>query len=103
MNTLKKLQEHLHFPPVETTPGYFYKEPAPHITCADGTTMSVQASEFHYSTPCENVGPYTAVEVYFCGIVEAWSEYGDGDGDEPYTYLPIELVADEIDRRGGFK
>ncbi len=73
----------------------------PQITCADGSTMSVQASEAHYCTPRDNVGPYTNVEVWLCGVVPEWSEYGDGE--DPYAQLPIELVAEEIDRRGGFK
>lgn len=61
--------------------------------------MSVQASTFHYSTPRENVGPYTKVEVWLCGTVPEWGGYGDG-GD-PYGYLPIELVAQVIDQHGG--
>ena len=101
MNTLEKLQQHLAAPVIhQTEGGYEYKEVAVPVKCADGTTMSVQASEHHYSEPRENQGPYTQVEVWYCGEVAAWAYYGDGE--DPYAYLPIELVVEEIDRRGGF-
>lgn len=101
MTTLEKLQQHLAAPEITTFGGGFeHKANTPHITCMDGTTLSVQASENHYSQPRENHGPYTQVEVWCCGEVPAWAEYGDGE--DPYAYLPIELVVEEIDRRGGF-
>ena len=101
MNTIEKLQERLSSEIEEYRPGAFHKHLADLVNCADGSTMSVQASECHYCQPRSNTGPYTHVEVWRCGSPEAWSEYGDG-GD-PYAYLPIEMVAQEIDRRGGFK
>jgi len=101
MTTFEKLQQHLAAPTIHQVHGTFeHKENAVPVQCADGTTMSVQASENHYSKPRENHGPYTYVEVWRCGEVPAWAEYGDGE--EPYAYLPIELVVEEIDRRGGF-
>lgn len=33
-----------------------------HLVCKDGTTISVQASEFHYCTPRNNEGPWTEFE-----------------------------------------
>lgn len=100
MNTLAKLQQHL-ATPIDNIKGYEYKQQATCVQCADGTTMSVQASKFHYCTPRDDHGPYTQVEVWNCGSPEAWSEYGTGE--YPYAYIPIELVAEEIDRHGGMK
>lgn len=94
--TLEKLQNHL-VGTIKVVDGY--KPVVPSVRCADGSTMSVQASERHYSLPRENYGPYTHVEVC-CSVVDAWVEYGRGE--EPYAYVPIELVVAEIDRRGGF-
>lgn len=102
MNTLEKLQLHLSAPEIAMGgTDYFHKPLADLVVCADDSVMSVQASQYHYSEPRENTGPYTHVEVWRCGSPEAWAEYGDGE--EPYAYIPIELVAEEIDRRGGFK
>lgn len=101
MNTLQKLQAHLSAPAKEYAPGFFHESITPVVECADGSTMSVQASQYHYCNPRTDEGPYYAVEVWHCGVVEAWEDYGSGD--DPYAYVPIELVVDEIDRRGGFK
>ena len=101
MTTLDKLQAHLAAPSTWVSHGYSYKNVSPHVKCADGSTMSVQASWSHYCEPCDNVGPYTKVEVWCCGEVPAWSDFGDGE--YPYARVPIELVAEEIDRRGGFE
>jgi hypothetical protein len=35
------------------------------IKCRDGSTLSVQASRYHYSKPRDDKGPYTHVEVGF--------------------------------------
>lgn len=100
MTTLERLQQHLAMP-IEKIRGYKHKRQSPLLECKDGTTMSVQASLSHYCTPQDDVGPYTRVEIWCCGEVEAWAEYGTGE--DPYAYVPIELVVQEIDRRGGFK
>ena len=102
MNTLEKLQKHLAgtIEKIQDSDRE-YKEVAPHIECVDGSTMSVQASEHHYSEPRSNYGPYTKVEAWCCGEVPAWSDYGTGE--DPYACLPIDLVVEEIDRRGGMK
>jgi len=102
MSTLDQLQKHLMSSKViKTKSGHEYKDTAEAVQCKDGSTMSVQASRTHYCEPRENHGPYTHVEVWFCGTVWRWNEYGDAS--DPYAYLPIELVVDEIDRRGGIK
>lgn len=104
MTTLEKLNTHLATPVNELTKGYLYKEQAPMIQCRDGTTLSVQASENHYSTPRDNFGPYTEVEVWCVtgagpnGVTEF--DYSD---DDPSGFVPIEQVVQFIDNHGGFK
>lgn len=100
MSTLERLQAHLAIQVKDLGAGYTWKELAPHVACKDGSTMSVQASETHYCAPRDNHGPYTHVEVWCCGTVAAWEDYGTGE--DPYAQVPIEMVAAEIDRRGGF-
>ena len=99
MTTLEQLQAYLSEATVKTVGEFQYKPPQAPIKCADGSTMSVQASEMHYCTPRDNQGPWTHVEVWYCGSPERFAKYGDGS--EPYGYLPIELVVEEIDSRGG--
>ena len=79
----------------------------PAITCADGFTMSVQASREHYCRPRNNEGPWVAVEV---GLLsercEALMPYIDGSDNEPteavYNCVPLEVVAAVIEQHGGF-
>lgn len=86
-----------------------YLNHLPRIECADGFTMSVQASSGHYCSPRDSTGPWDAVEVgYPSAKVEAFMPYVDGGPDtEPtdtvYGYVPIELVVDAIDAHGGIK
>ncbi len=81
----------------------------PHIKCKDGTTLSVQASKYHYCTPREDDGPYYSVEVGYPSVEppETWAGYFDGDWDTQdrtdsvYGYVPIDLVEDFIKIHGG--
>lgn len=96
--------------------------PKPKITCADGFTMSVQASSFHYCTPrIDNAAFYTAYEVGYPSAEEPlllpyierrYNYDGDGDGDgeditDPtdtvYCCVPVEVVAQVIRKHGGLK
>ena len=78
----------------------------PPIICADGTKLSVQASQHHYSTPRSNKGPYTHVEVGFPSreVPHAWLEYAE-DKTKPlntvYAHIPLELVHFYIAAHGG--
>lgn len=100
MSTIEKLQAHLATKPVEYRPGFWFKEHAPMVVCADGTTASIQASENHYSTPRTNTGPYTEVEVWLASAVVTEFDY---DSEDPSAYVPIEKVVQFIDNHGGFK
>jgi hypothetical protein len=80
----------------------------PRVECADGFSMSVQASNGHYCTPRDSIGPWNTVEVgYPTQAVESFLPYIDGSADAPtdtvYGYVPIELVAQAIIDHGGFK
>lgn len=86
-------------PLIEHSPGIFYKQVLRSVICADGTRLSVQASETHYCTPRNNYGPYTEVEVWCISnddVVEF--EYSK---DEPSGYVDIKAVVTFIDRHGG--
>ena len=100
MNTLEKLQKHLATEPKELSFNYFYKDLAPIVKCKDGTTLSVQASKYHYSTPRKDFGPYTEVEVWCVRNAAEVTEFDYSD-DEPSAYVPIEQVVQFIDNHGG--
>lgn len=97
-NTLAKLQLHLSVGLQEVAPGIWQKEVAPVLKCKDGTTLSVQASKYHYSTPHEDYGPYTEVEVWRATAPVTEFDYSD---DEPSAYVPIEQVVQFINNHGG--
>ena len=78
------------------------------IICADGFTVSVQASSYHYCSPRTDVAlAYGAVEVGFPSQPEELLEphmEGD-DGDDPtkaiYPYTPANVVLQVIAKHGG--
>lgn len=78
----------------------------PRIVCADGFSLSVQASSMHYCAPREDDQKfYSTVEVgYPSAPVEELMPYAD-DASEPtetvYAYVPTEVVAQIIYRHGG--
>ena len=98
MNTFDRLQKHLATETVNTTTSLYYKQPVDLVKCADGTTLSVQASEYHYCSPRDNKGPYTEVEVWCASAPVTEFDYSD---DEPSAYVPIEDVVRFIDNHGG--
>ena len=89
------------------------KEHNERIVCQDGFTMSVQGSEYNYSTPREDnpADGYTHVE---CGYpsskpnTAALLKYAEQLlTDNPvytesvYSYVPVEVVQAELDAHGG--
>lgn len=65
----------------------------------------MQASEFHYATPRDNKGPYTAVEVGFPSQEEPDLMNYAEDASKPtktvYGYVPFKLVLAVIEKHGG--
>jgi len=78
----------------------------PRVVCADGFTMSVQASEMHFCRPKNSVGPWVSVEVGYPNRIEPLLfEYAESPGAwvrTVYPYVPIDLVAAVIELHGGF-
>lgn len=103
---MNPLQRHLDSAPVNKAPGFTYRLPCPRIVCADGTSISVQASQNHYCTPNNDTGPWTHVEVGFPSSPPGslWHDYAE-DPDNPtgtvYAYVPIHLVIWYIAAHGG--
>ena len=98
MNTFDRLQKHLATEIIKTSTGLYYKPPTDLVKCADGTTLSVQASEDHYCTPRDNQGPYTTVEVWCESSDVTEFEYSE---EGPSAYVPIEDVVRFIENHGG--
>lgn len=78
----------------------------PRIVCADGFSLSVQASYAHYSTPRENdKTTYIKVEVGFPSArEESLMPYAE-DKEDPtgtiYAFVPTQIVAAIITDHGG--
>lgn len=73
----------------------------------DGTTLSIQASDGHYSTPRADLSynQYTEFEIGFPSkVFESILPYAE-DPTEPtgtfYCYVPKEIIQDLIDSCGG--
>lgn len=83
---------------------YELKRMSPAIRCRDGTTLSVQASRYHFCAPRENHGPYKAIEVGYptATPLESWAKYADGEYPATvYGYVPVELVREFVATHGG--
>lgn len=110
MNTFEKLNAHLSPAPrtIHLTDGEPWLKVTNRITCADGFSLSVQASRTHYCSPRDNDGPWASVEIGFPSErVDSFMEYIDGGEDtDPtstvYGYVPVYLVVEAIDAHGGF-
>ena len=80
--------------------------PIPPIVCADGFTMSVQASRAHMCTPREDVGPWLSVEVGFPNRIEPllwpYAEVPGNWTETVYGGVPVEIVAAVVELHGGF-
>lgn len=80
----------------------------PHIVCASGLKLSVQASAFHYCIPRESEGPWAAVEIGFPterieALMQWMEDWGGTDPTEAvYGFVPVEVVAQVIASHGGF-
>ena len=78
----------------------------PRLILADGVSLSVQASEHSYSSPRDNKGPYTKVEVGFPSETppEAWGEFVEDWNESTntiYSYIPLTMVMLYIGAHGG--
>jgi len=75
------------------------------ITCADGFTMSVQASRTSYCFPRDDIGPYEEVEIGFPSAKEdllmLWVEDHSKPTDTVYAYVPRTVVTTVIAKHGG--
>jgi len=80
---------------------------AKRIECADGFSLSVQASHCAYCSPRMNLGPWDQVEVGFpSDVPDQIMDYCEDPAqptDSVYGYVPIELVEDLITAHGGMK
>ena len=85
----------------------FRKPINPAIVCADGFSMSVQASARHRCTPREDWGPYTAMEIGGLSDIEPLiAEFQHEPGWNPptmdvYNYVPVAVIEAVIAKHGG--
>ena len=94
--------------PLKDGMNYFSKDLAPKMKLADGTTLSVQASETHYCSPrFHSVIEYTKVEVgYPSREIPEIMEFGEFYNDPPptstvYAYVPVDILNAVIEKAGG--
>tara|TARA_Y100001963_G_C6693378_1_gene405756 strand:- start:771 stop:1079 length:309 start_codon:yes stop_codon:yes gene_type:complete len=76
------------------------------VVCADGFSMSVQASESSYCEPRLNAQrKYNLVEVGFPShreqLLMPWAENIDEPTDTVYGYVPVDIVTNVIVKHGG--
>ena len=78
---------------------------AKRITCADGFSLSVQATHGAYCSPRTNVGPWNEVEVGYPSaapeLIGEYAESPEAPTETVYPYVPIGLVEQLIALHGG--
>lgn len=86
---------------------YEFYNNAARIVCADGFTMSVQASATHYCTPRDNSGPWTEFEVGYPSkreqLLLLYAEQPKHLTDTVYSCVPEDLILAVIKKHGGVK
>ncbi len=90
---------------VTVTPGFSYQKIRPRIVCNDGFSLSVQCSEYAYSTPRKNIKKYTEVEIGYPSseeeLIVEYAEDPDHLTETVYGYVPIEVVREVLNKHRG--
>ena len=77
----------------------------PYIVCADGFTMSVQASGSHYCEPRGNYNRYREFEIGFPSqkesLIMRYCEDESKPTDTVYAFVPFNVVNDVLEKHGG--
>ena len=86
--------------------GSEYELIRPHLVCADGFSVSVQASEYHYCWPRINgAEKYESVELGYPNLEDSlimdYAEDDDRPTDTVYGYVPIHIVCELVEKHGG--
>ena len=83
--------------------------PTPRLECADGFSISIQASDSTYCTPrvtLDDVSGYSAFELGFPTeldeLIEPFQECGEGIAGV-FPYVPREVVEQLIEKHGGIQ
>jgi len=80
---------------------------AKRVKCADGFSISIQATHGAYCSPRTNIGPWYQVECGFPSGVPTeimhYAEQPENPTETVYGYVPIELVEELIESHGGMK
>jgi len=76
------------------------------VECADGFSMSVQASRFNYCEPrIDNAKAYTQVEVGFPSdyepLLAPWVENPEDYTGTVYGYVPTQVIVNVCAKHGG--
>lgn len=75
------------------------------VQCEDGFNISIQASERNYSSPRDNLGPYTEVELGFPNATDEtilpYAEDRMNPTGTVYPYVPSEVVLEMLLKHGG--
>lgn len=102
--TNEDLQKHLNTDKF-ITGGYIYKKQAQRIKCADGFTVSIQASEMHYCDPRDNKGPYVSVELGYPTqeepLIIDFAEEMEKPTQTVYGYVDVGIVVAMVNKHGG--
>lgn len=100
-----KYQHPISLEAVSTTPVGQRANVVGAIECADGTSLSVQASASHYCDPRDNDGPWDALEVGYPSAPPpaSWDVHQDGAGSSIYACVPVRLIQEFIAAHGGEK
>jgi hypothetical protein len=82
----------------------------PVVKCSDGFSISIQASEYHYCQPRNNIGPYNKVEIGFPSEPESLLlPYIEALGENPdpcksvYAYVPSNIVIEILAKHNGIE
>ena len=78
----------------------------PKMRCADGFTVSVQASKYHYCEPrIDWYCKYVSVELGYPNaedpLIIGYAEDLDDPTETVYGYVPIEIVNELAEKHGG--
>ena len=75
------------------------------VVCADGFTISMQASHMTNCDPRDNAGPYSEIEMgnpnRGDSLIQRYAEEPDDPTRTIYSYVPADIVRRLIAKHGG--